>query len=298
MTPEQAIRGAMEILDRIERGEGEGTWESVSKEIDAYIAIVQSAAPTNPWLAYLFARAYAIGGRRGDAIDQLQKFVETREGRNEWAAFRLLGDLFVEDFPRLAKANYDKAAALKANEPSVLYGLSRCAIRLGSPSDAVKLAKDAVDADREQSPRYITHLARMYLRDKQWDEAERTALIAMGHAEEAIRNNPGSERQVRIAALQCGLLVEITQARLIDAPAPDVYLRLAKYTRQRAELDIKLVAHETVRILEAGVIRSSPNTPNELLEAYGVALAEVGRADAAREVFQRLLASDSGNAPE
>jgi Flp pilus assembly protein TadD len=295
VAPEEAIRTAIDLLDRVERGDVQGTWETVSKEIDGYIAVVQAEIPNSPWLAYLYGRVYAIGGRRGDAIEQLQRFVETREGRNEWGAFRLLGDLFVEEFPRLARANYDKAAALKAGEPSVLYGLSRCAARMGDFSEAVTLARQAVEGDHGRTIRYMAHLARMLLKNRQYDEAERSALDAARLASEEGQDHSATDRWLRIENAQYELLMEILQERLRESPTADGYVRMAEYMGKRSALQSRISGFEIVQMLEAGISRAGSQTTIQLLATYAVALTQTGQTARAMEAFREVQQKDPSN---
>ena len=53
--------------------------------------------------------------------------------------------------------------------------------------------------------------------------------------------------------------------------------------------------HDVLRVIQAGVDKTAPDTPPALLEQYGIALAEVGRTDAATDAFQKLLKLDPNN---
>ena len=118
---EQALRAAMEAAEMLEDAEGD---EAVGllEQIRSYATIIHADNPINPWLDYLTGHAFAASGRKGDAIERLQSFVDTREGRNYWRAHRLLGDLLIKAYPRLAKSSFVKARKLKQNEPTASAG--------------------------------------------------------------------------------------------------------------------------------------------------------------------------------
>lgn len=305
---DEALRAAQETLDRLEEADGEAAVRALLDEVSRHMAALQASDPDHPRLPYLFARIYQVTGRNGDAIDQLRKFVQTREGRNEWRAYRMLGDLFVEEFPRLAKANYEQAAALKAGEPSVLYGLSLSAIGVGRQEEALRLARQAVESDDEGTVAYVSHVARILLSQQVWDEAERTAQSSLELARRAMRDNPSRSDPIQAVDAQYALLMEIVQSRLAANPQSaeptdvdaieiaGLHLRLAGFVRERMRLASILSQHQVLGVLEAGVRRTSPDTPVDLLEAYALALADVGRPDDAFDTFQRILAANPQNA--
>lgn len=306
---DEALRVAQDALDQLEEADGEAAVRALLDEGSRHVAALQASDPDHPRLPYLFARIYKITGRNGDAIDQLRKFVQTREGRNEWRAYRMLGDLFVEEFPRLAKANYEQAAALKAGEPSVLYGLSLSAMKVGRQEEALRLARQAVESDDEGTVAYASHVARILLSQQAWEEAERTAQSSLELARRAMRDKPSRSDPILAVDAQYALLMEIVQSRLaaagprnaeptgVDAvETAGLYLRLAGFVRERMRLASILSQHQVLGVLEAGVQRTSPDTPVDLLEAYALALADVGRTDDAFDTFQRILAAHPQNA--
>ncbi|MCH7884860.1 MAG: hypothetical protein IIC01_06360 [Planctomycetes bacterium] len=306
---DEALRAAQEALDRLEEADGETAVRALLDEVSRHLADLRASDPDHPRLPYLFGRIYQVTGRSGDAIDQLRKFVKTREGRNEWRAYRMLGDLFIDEFPRLAKANYEKAAALKAGEPSVLYGLSLSAMKLGRQDEALRLVRQAVESDDEGTVAYVSHLARILLSRQAWDEAERTARSSLELAGRAMRDKPSRSDPIQAVDAQYALLMEIVQSRLAAADprtaeptgleaveTAGLYLRLAGFVRERMRLASILSQHQVLRVLEAGVERTSLDTPVDLLEAYALALADVGRSDDAFDIFQRVLAASPQNA--
>ena len=297
-TREDALRAAVEALEQAERQQEEGEVRATAmEEINRRLTTLQGADPTHPWLPYLYARAYALAGRTGDAIDQLRKFVETREGRNEWQAHLRLGDLFLQEYPRLAKASYEKAAALKADEPTALLGLSACAYKTGEVDAALRLAQQAADADARKTVRIVNHLARMFIAKQQWAEADRAAVLALELAETAVRSRPGMRGPLRTLDGQYQLLTDFLQARVGEKVAgPEDFVRLAGYIRKRSDVAARLSLHDALRVLESGVNATAPNTPPRLQEQYAVTLAEVGRTEAAVAAFEKLLTLDPSNA--
>ncbi len=295
---EEALRAAVEAVEQAERQQqDEGAVRpTASEEITRRLNTLQSAAPGNPWLYYLYGRAYTLAGRTGDAIDQLRKFVETREGRNEWQAHQRLGDLFAGEFPRLARASYDKALALKPGEATALLGLSTCTYRIGDVDEAMRLAQQAADADGRQTVRIVAHLARMLIAKKQWSDADRAAVLAIDLAEADVRKRPGLRGPVQTLEAQYDLLADMLQARINEKVAvAEDYVRLAGFFRRRSDVSARLALFDALRVLELGVNSTAPNTPAKLQEQYAVTLAEVGRNQEAVAAFEKLLTLDSTN---
>lgn len=295
---EEAIRRAVEALDALEAVEKSDEREALSDRANRYIEIIEASDPNNPWLAYLYGRVYAHLGRRGEAVQQLRKFVETRPGRNEWSAYRTLGDLFVDGFPQLAQANYQKALALKANEPAILSGLAQCAGSIGSTKEAIRFARAAVAADGGRTTRYVAQLATLLRNAGNGAEALEQAERALARAREEVRAKPGAREPLMAIAGYDELVVKILEDRVNTPDHQDHrdYLRLAACLRERGDITQKLALHDVLLTIEAGVAKTAPNTPPELLQELGVILAQVGRTEDAVGVFERLLEADPENA--
>ncbi len=297
LSVDEAIHRTLEALDNLEAARDRDAMVTTIAQVNRYTDIVRTAEPGNPWLHCLYGRAYALTGRRGDAIDQLQKFVQTREGRNDWPAHRVLGDLFVDQFPRLAQANYKKAAVLKPNEPRVLFGLSVCAGKTGNWEDALRLAEEAVAADGRRTVRYVNHLARLFMSRQRWGEARREAEAALGLARQAVAAEPGERAPLELLDAQYQLLIEALTGEVAESPqVVEGYLAALRYSRARADNALCIARFEMLRILKLGMEQSEPDPPPQLLEEYAKTLAEVGRPEAAVAAFERLLAADPVNA--
>ncbi len=300
MEPDEAVRAALGIFARLDGGDFDEIPPDLIENLNRYVVVLQVKAVNNPWRAYIAGRTFTLLGRGGDAIEQLRRFVDTREGRNEWQAFRVLGDLMVQEFPRLAKSNYEKAQTLKRGEPAVLYGLSFCAFQMGDFAEATRFAQDAVDADRKRDVRFPGHLAKVLLQVGRREDADRAATAALDIAQLRARNNPRSAKPLLTLDQQYQLLVEVLRAKLafpagVTGLAEDS-LRLAGIVRERAAVADKLAWYDVHRVLENAVQRAGAQAPTTLMEQYGVALAQVGRTEDAIETFQNVLTAQPENA--
>ncbi len=294
----QTILSADKGLTRLEEQNTVDFDYAELRAVERSIELVDEKDPSNPWLLYLKGRVLTLKGRASDASIKLMQFVQTRRGATQWRAFRLLGDFYVAEYPRLAESNYEKAAALNPNEPSVLYGLSVCAMKRGEIADAVTLAQQAVAFDGRHTIRYIAYLATALQAAGEWDGALREAEQALKLALERSKNDTASRDGLLVVDTQHRLLRSILLAR-IATPMVDVvddYLRLATCVRQHNEVTYKLGLHELLRIFEAKIAATAPNVSFEILKQYGYLLDEVGRSADAIEVLQRVAEIDPKNA--
>ena len=294
-SPEQALRAAMEAAERLEDAEGDETIGLLDR-INSYTAIIHADDPINPWLDYLAGYAFAASGRKGDAIERLQSFVNTREGRNYWRAHRLLGDLLINAYSRLAKTCFVKARKLKQKEPAILFGLSRCAASAGEFAAAVDLAEQVVSADREKSLRYVHFLTELLVQEGRWDEARKRARQAVSIAERDLETGGNQRAKLQLLVAEIDISMEVLRGVIREDPTDeDVYLQMADLTRRRAVSGTRISEIDKLKILEEGVRETGDRASPRLLEAYAVALVEVGRTEDAIIAFEKLLAKDPAN---
>lgn len=291
-----ALRAAFDLLNRLEADDTHKPAPEDIETLTRYIEAIGSAEVGNPRLQYLYGRLMALSGRQGDAIAAMRSFLETREGRNDWRAHQVLGDLYVNGYPQLAKAEYEEADSLKGHVPGVLYGLSRCAFKLGRSDEAAELARKAVAADGRKTLRFVSHLARIHAARHDWAQADREARAALGIAQATGGDRPGEAALLETIDAQYALLIDITQSRLADSPGvPERYLQLVDLIGGRAE-NARLIAwRKALTVLANGVDATAPNTTPSMKEQYAIALAEVGRHDEAVVRFQEILAADPAN---
>ncbi len=295
MTVDEAVRSASEALDRLESSDPDEPRRPVLEHVFDKIEFVQNTDPNHPMLSFLLGRTYALAGREKDAVQQLQAFIETREGKNEWRGFRLLGDLLVGPYPQLAQAHYRTAGTLKPNEPTVLFGLAQCFAKRGRTAEAIRAAAEAVEADGRKTLQYVAFHAAMLAAAKQWNEAEAEALAALELARQAMQAKPGRRMPVEVVEVQYKVLIGVLRARVLEVEDDvDAHLRLAGHLRGRAEILVLLSDHDALAVIER--VRGHVAAPSpRLLEQYGIALAQVGRRDEAVRAFEDLLALSPGH---
>ncbi len=288
VTAEQALELANEALDGVGLLTDDAERKAAFTRIQELLTLLETQKPNDPGTMFLSARVAVAAGRVLDAIEKLQAYLQTSEGRTDWHAHKLLGDLYLREYPQMASSSYKKALALKPSEPAVLLGLSNCLYQLGRRADAVAKARQAVQA--ESSTRTHAQLARMLLSDSNLAQAQVEAEKALELAIAAKDEASMSRGQIQVIDTQYKLLVEILQARLAGVnPDPQIYTKLAQQLRERADVVRKLALFDVFRALEAGIAAADDKPSAALREHYGITLAEIGRKDEAIEVLQKLL---------
>lgn len=291
---EPAIEAALRLIaQRDERRDGEGV-RVATAELDRAVERARAESAGDPRLNYVLGRWHAWNGRSGDAITALRKYVDSRDGRNDWRAHAALGELFADQFPQLAKSSFDQASALTSDEPIVLFGLARCAEKLGRGSEAIGHARRLVEIAPE--PRYRAYLARLYFAQRQWDDAEREARTALNTALERAQHRPDLSLDVDIEGFY-RLLIDMARARLVENPQDaEQYMTLARLTMQRAD-HVRLIAlREALAMLQLGMDTLKEGAPPRLEEAWATALGECGKHEEARAAWARILARDPTHA--
>jgi len=294
MTADEAVAALEELFDQVEAGEWEGADATLRDLIQRPLEVLQTKAPDHPRLPFYAARTAMVVAQHRAAQRQLEAYIDSRAGRNDWRARRLLGDVMLESYPQLARAHYDKAAELKPNEPSVLYGLARCASRRGRKDEALDFARRAVSADGEKNPRYLTLLAQMLQSDGQHAEARRAAEKALAIAQRRAEAQPGRRGPLQLLDHQYDVAIRVVRAGEGELPAEDA-VTLAGYLRQRNDVIAKLRLHDIASMLGVAVAQAGDRASIALLLEYGRALAEIDRQDEAIETFKRVLARDAEN---
>lgn len=294
---ESAISEAVAAIDQLDSVTDDEQRREQLDAIEKRLTDIRTVASDSSWLLYLSGRVHAYRGRFSEAADQLRKFVETREGRNQWRAYKVLGDLFAETFPRLAKANYKKADALKPDEREVLVGLSACSMKLGYRDDALDFARRAASAGGTENLTAVTHLARVLLAAKYLEEARQQAIRALELAEQALHDRPGQRRAVADVVVQLELLVAVLNRRIEETPRDAaLYLRLADATERKGRIETRLARFEALAIIRRGLKNTEPNPPAFLRERWAVLLAELDRREQAVASFQQLLRENPNHA--
>lgn len=293
LAPEDLFLSAMAKLDQWTDVRDADEARALLDAVRRLIGELREADSRDPRLFYLTGRLFLAVGQRGDAIDKLRLFVRTRAGRNDWKAHRILGDLLVISYPKLAEASYRNAFELNPTEPTVLYGLSVCAYQLGRLEDASDWARQAVLKDDRQDIGYLSHLARTLARLGQWDGAWREARSALERAIE--RLEPTSDAYTSVDA-QWTLLVDVLRAHVVGQPESiESYERLADAIGRRADNARLLAVFDRIAVLEQGLATQTPPSTRVRL-ALAELMVEVGRLADARSVVQEVLVDEPDHA--
>ncbi len=269
--------------------------DMLSQLRDHFLAL-QVTAPNDPWLLFLNAQLLTLSGQRGDAIAQLRLFIQSREGMTAWQAHRDLGDLFVVEFPQLAKASYNKAAQLTANESSVLLGLSICAAKLGHRADAINYAERAASA--KPSVRHWTNLAKLLVSDKQWPKAAAAATSALQLSQQAAANDSHVQSLLITVEAQQKILIDIYLAKYLDEQTTNHQdaLQLVRLYRERAELIRKIILHDGLKSIEELLSTATGDAWSDLVYESATILEDLGRTEDALQKMKEVLDKEPNHA--
>lgn len=290
-----AIDAALRLIAQFDRSAEVGAPAPLLADLEKIVDRAKTEAAGDRRLSYVVGRWYALSGRQGDAVTALRKYLDTREGRNDWHAHLALGDLFVDQFPHLALSSYDQANGLKSDEPGVLYGLARCAEKLGRMPDALTHARRLVDV--APTARYRSYLARLLFAQRQYEDAEREAQGALEQAAAAQLADPSRLSSALEIDGYYKLLLDMRQMRLAENPADaDRYVAVAQLIGERAKQSQRTAMMEAVEVLRRGMENLKSDPPISLREALAIALDEAGRTDEARAEFEAIRKADPTHA--
>ncbi len=287
---EETVRRAIEALDRMEQG---GDAQTLLTEATRYADMVRSRQPDHPRLVYIIGRIKIGAGQTIGGIRDLQAFTRTGEGRNDWKAFRVLGDAFVGNYATLAQTQYQRAYALNDREPSILLGLSRAAEKLGRRGQALQYADAAVRLDGQRTIAYLTYYARLLLAAGRLDDAVKNASRSLELAKQAHQDSPYEPAALRPLQSQYQFYMFLLRDKIQEDPASaEAYILFAKAGEQLGEVEKTIQWHNALDAITQGVEHTAPNTPPALKLERARLLALVGRIDEAVEEYEFILKSN------
>ncbi|MHC5109513.1 MAG: tetratricopeptide repeat protein [Planctomycetota bacterium] len=271
--------------------------EKVLRQVRDNLEILVVEVPQEPRLAYFEGKLLAAAGRPREAVSKLQAFVDTREGRNDWRTFRLMGDLLVEQYPRLARSHYARAESLHPGDVGVKYGLAQVAAQTGRRDEAISTGRELVQLDGEKKRRYMAFLARVLLMDSQWDEAGTVAADALELFDAAAKEQRDVIEPLLGVDGMFSVQVQSLRARMaLVEPSPADFEKLSALIAGQARNRLAINLFEAGRVFEEGLVRFGDEAPVSFLMAYGDFLREVGRHSSARAKYERVLEKEPDHA--
>jgi|GEM_PF-2183123 len=292
LTADDALRMAIASAEALETTDA-GARPALVQRIAELLETAGNLEPPSPWIEYVNAYVHAVSGRPGDAIQNIESFLKTRDGRNYWRAHRLLGDLLVNRYPRLAYASYHRAEALKDDEPSVLFGLARCMATRGELDAAVDYVTRAIVADTQDTVSYTHFLAQIFQQKGQWEQAVRTAEQAVAMVERKLAQS--DDRRAYLYQVDGELALAMDAAAGLVANEPDKeigYVLSARLLRKRADYALRASRLDEVQVLRKAVEQLGDKASKEILKAYADGLAETGQTEEAISAYEKLLLKD------
>ncbi len=241
--------------------------------------------------SYYRARLLVLADRSQEALGTIQRWVASPEGENDWEAHLLLGRLYQEGgFYKLARPSLKTALSLNPRSPRIFTELARCEANLHEYAVAARYARQAIDilGDDATATEYIL-LARILSQGGQVEEAEQQIIIALNTARSAVREQGATPGGLDALSRALDLAVSIKEARLQDdRQSPELYLELARLSRERGRVAALNRANEALEWARRGITRAPVAPPILYLEAIEL-LIELGRTAEAKSLAKRML---------
>ncbi|HEY3243378.1 MAG TPA: tetratricopeptide repeat protein [Phycisphaerae bacterium] len=234
-------------------------------EANDLVAAVQQREPNNVKADFYLARVLVLAGRSKDALRSVERYAKTRQGANDWEAFKILADLQVQGtYWTLARGNYQKAAELNPREPDLYLGMATCSLQLGKFEDALKQLETAVNMGT-QNPKIYDAYAQVLLRDNQVDRALGAAESAVKLAQGDVKNRAGSMRALQeLDARYATLEATLTLAVRKHPQTLRLWQRGLEIIDERLELNGRVATQRKLAFVNQGIQATQPNVPIEL----------------------------------
>lgn len=295
LPPDEIVKQALAAFDRLEQG---GDASTDAAEINRLYKLLAETAKDNPWVLYIRGRSAVLSGRTMDGIRDLQDFSKTPPGQTDWKTFRILGDVHLKDYPRLAESHYRNALALADREPSIFLGLSQAVFKLGKHPEGLDLAKRAVELDGGKSIIYLDNLTLLLRSDGKGDQAIAVVNRAIQTLHKQLEASPNDGGTLKKLGAEYEAALSLITDRLRANPEdPAGYIALAAIADNLAEMRRRLLLYDAIDVIEREALgRLKENAPADLRIAYASLLESAGRIDDARAQLQAVLAADPNHA--
>ena len=315
MTLEELVDEAYEAIVTAEARGPDA--DDAMKRLGELLPAIRRRDPLNDDVNFIDGRVKLLLGFPRQAIQLIgEHYVKRkRDGKlepdkvkNEWLAFKLLGDLYFQaKYYKMAQGKYKRAVELDPREPEPYAGLARTGLVLGDPHEAVKYAREAIKRENpgsptQRDPKYHATLAAALLGTRKPDEAFKAATTAVELAREKAQRDSANP----------ALLVALDSYAEKYAPFPasaeqyarfperaEEYARMARIGQERAQIAHLLSLHHILHTLEQDIERieriEQQPPPTLLLEKARLLLA-IGNVEEAIVVLTNLLEEDPDNA--
>ena len=295
MTLEEVIAEAYATIEKAEE-KGPDTNDLLART-SQLVGVIRLRNEGNVDADFIAGRVNILVNRPREAIGFITKYTEHRKGENDWLAFKLLGQLYLEaKYYQMARDKYRRASELNPREPEPFAGLAQTEWSLSRYDKAVDAARKAVELDSrnpesEREPRYYAVLADALLGMGDLEPALEAATTAAETARRRAREDATDVKLWRRVDAYCALIQKTIGSMLARHPErTEFYVRLIRISRERADIAHLIHLHRVLESVEQGITATEPTTPPELLIEKAKLLVEVGNTDEAVEVLTGLLA--------
>lgn len=241
---------------------------------------------------YYKARLLILGNRGPEALGTLQRWTDSPQGQNDWEAHLLLGKLYeAGGFHKLAKPSLHKALSLNPLNPQICAALTRCEMNMLNYQAAVQHARETVRMlGSSASPADYALLSETLLLNKQLDEADGQARVAIDAAGDLLRSEGSSVPSLELLGRCLALAIKVKQAKLEGNPETGALcLEVSRLIQKQTEAASLVKTHEALGWSLRGLDSSGDSAPVTLFLDAITLQVRLGRTDEARELAERML---------
>ena len=300
LTVAESLEKAKKLIDMLEASGDPSSPEFISAagELGKILSFVRAKDPLNVTAGYILGRMALASNRPREALSLIEAYVNDPAGRNDWYAFKLLGDLYLVSYASHAMSRYQRAAELAPVEPEPRIGIAKANLKLVRAEEAISSARLAIQLDKKQDPTYRVVLAQALLLDKKYEEAASTAREAVALTENLVRENPGDRKLLEDLRSRYELLVRSLSSLSDTYPEnPDYLIQMVQVMQDFADLERIISYHNALSLLESRRERFGDDVPVGVLYEQARLNRLVGRDTDALAVLDDLLTKDPTYAP-
>jgi len=294
ISAEEAIASALRSLDAIDQGADAA--ESL-KSAAEMLKIAAGSAPGDARLLWISGRIRLLTGQGVDAIREIRAYTQSPQGRNDWIAFRTLGDALAGQYASLAAAEYKKAYALNDQDPRVLIGLSRTARAQGRAAEARLWAQRATQLPGGRRIEFLTYYGQLLREAGNASEALKVAAAALEQAKAIRRDNLADAAALTVLETQYQVYMVFLRDAIAAAPGnAEFYLLFARAGEELGEIEMLIQWHNVRKSLAHGLETLGDEAPLTMHLEHARVTGAIGLIDEAIAEYEEIIAAHADHA--
>jgi tetratricopeptide (TPR) repeat protein len=291
---DDALKRARQAIKKAEeRGTDATTQLDIAK---AYLQQADRFDANDAVIEYLYARMNILVGYRREGFKKIDDYVLTAEGRNDWEAYKILGDLHLQaKYYVMAEDKYKIALRLAPNEPSIFIGLARVATKRSLRQDALEYAAKAVELNPRDAEAHEIHAAALATLSR-FDLAKAAIQKAIDQTQSELSQDLGNRSKLDLFQKRLETLQQVLKAIIDrDPKAATAYVELHKCMNLQIQARNLADEQSSFEVLKQGVEKTRPDTPSDLMFEYALQASKFGRTQDAITLLEDHLKDHSSD---